>query len=275
MHPVRAAARSSYTHPTRHGTCPINTLIEFFATVPDVSPWGAVGFYVLSFFTAGITTVAGLGGGLLLIGALAAVYPPSVVIPIHGIIQIGSNGGRALVMYRHIMVRFVPPFVAGSVIGVVAGANVFVALPTAVLQAILGSFILFILWGPRIGGLRPNRRTFFGLGIAATFASLFVGVTGPLFAPFLAVASGDRREVVSTHASMMVMLHIFKITAFSVMGFAFAPYAGLVVGMIATGFIGTLTGRYLLYRIPERAFRIAFKAVMTLLALRLLWQAVG
>ena len=40
--------------------------------------------------------------------------------------------------------------------------------------------------------------------------------------------------------------------------------------MIASGFVGTLTGRRILQRLPERLFTRLFRAVLTLLGLRLL-----
>ena len=59
------------------------------------------------------------------------------------------------------------------------------------------------------------------------------------------------------------------------LGFAFGPYVPLLVGLIASGFAGTGAGRLVLNRLPERVFRIGLKAILTLLALRLFYGAVG
>ena len=40
------------------------------------------------------------------------------------------------------------PFVAGAIAGAAAGAQAFVALPTAALQGILGAFIILLAWMP-------------------------------------------------------------------------------------------------------------------------------
>ena len=66
--------------------------------MPELSPWQAVAFYVLSFFTSAMTAAAGIGGGVVLLAIMATVYPPAVLIPVHGMVQLGSNGGRALLM---------------------------------------------------------------------------------------------------------------------------------------------------------------------------------
>lgn len=241
--------------------------------MPELSPWEAVAFYVLSFFTSAMTAAAGIGGGVVLLAIMAAVYPPGVLIPVHGMVQLGSNGGRALLMARHVMLGYMPAFLFGGLLGGLAGAQIFAELPVALLRTLLALFILYAAWGPAIRALAPSRRTFFGVGLLASFAGIFVGGTGPMIAPFIAAASADRREVVATHAAFMTFQHIIRVGAFIVIGFAFAPFAGFVIAMVATGFAGTVAGRYFLNRLPERAFRIVFKTVLTLLALRLLWTA--
>ena len=45
------------------------------------------------------------------------------------------------------------------------------------------------------------------------------------------------------------------------------------LAMVATGFLGTLTGRAIVLKLPEEAFATGFKIVLTLLALRMLWLA--
>ena len=61
--------------------------------------------------------------------------------------------------------------------------------------------------------------------------------------------------------------------AFGILGFAFAPYIPLLVGLIAFGFIGTFIGKHALNRLPERVFRIAMRAIVTVIAFRLLFDA--
>jgi uncharacterized membrane protein YfcA len=63
--------------------------------------------------------------------------------------------------------------------------------------------------------------------------------------------------------------------AFGAVGFAFGPYLPLLAGLLACGFAGTYAGRHLLDRLPERAFRIGLKTILTAIALRLLYSAVS
>ena len=88
-------------------------------------------------------------------------------------------------------------------------------------------------------------------------------------------ACSERRQFVATLAVLMVLQHGVKIAAFGVAGFAFGPYLPLLAGLLVFGFAGTLTGRLLLDRLPERVFSVALKIILTGLGLRLLVAAGG
>jgi uncharacterized membrane protein YfcA len=57
------------------------------------------------------------------------------------------------------------------------------------------------------------------------------------------------------------------------LGFAFAPYIALLIGLVTFSFIGSYAGKLLLNRRPKRIFRMALKATLTVLALQLLYSA--
>ena len=71
----------------------------------------------------------------------------------------------------------------------------------------------------------------------------------------------------------MTFQHLFKVIAFGMLGFAFGPYIPLLVGLLAFGAFGTYAGRAVLNRLPEKVFRVGLQAILTLLALRLLYAA--
>ena len=49
---------------------------------------------LLSFFTAMMTSIAGAGGGTVLLAAMLQFMNPSEAIPVHGVIQFTSNIAR-------------------------------------------------------------------------------------------------------------------------------------------------------------------------------------
>lgn len=236
----------------------------------------AGGLVAVSFLASLLTAAMGLGGGLLMVAVLAGAIPPAALIPVHGVVQLGSNLGRAVLFRSHVRRRIFLWFALGAVIGVGIGAGVAVNLPQSVLLAVVGVFILVSSWAPKLGSRPVPERGFVAVGAATAFVTMFVGATGPFLAPFVAPERlGDRQATVGTFAACMSLKHGLKVAAFAVAGFVYLPWLPLAAAMIASGFLGTLAGRAIVVRLPERAFRIGFRALLTALALRVLWQAVA
>ena len=103
---------------------------------------------------------------------------------------------------------------------------------------------------------------------------MFVGATGPVVAPFALAASEIRQQFVATHASFMTIHHTLKLVAFGFLGFAFGPYIPLLVGLLLFGFAGTYLGKLMLNQLPEKLFRNLLKAILTIMACRLIYDTV-
>jgi uncharacterized protein len=248
-------------------------MMALLGSVPDVSPMMFFGLTALAAFTSGFGVVAGLGGGVLLLGVMALVFPPATVIPLHGMVQFGTSIGRIVLMRRYVLTAPLAAFAAGALIGAGIGGQLVVSLPTALLQAILGGFLLYVCWAPRVVGVRLSRRKFFFLCAAGALLSMFVGATATILAPFVVGVSPDRRHYVATQGALMIMVHGLKAVAFGLLGFAFGPYLPLLAAMVAAGFAGTWVGSRLLDHMPERLFRTIFRVVLIVLAVRLLYGA--
>jgi uncharacterized protein len=229
----------------------------------------------VSFFTSALTAAFGIGGGVAMLGALAGTVPPAMIVAVHGVVQFGSNIGRAVIQRAHILWRPTALFTVGSVIGAALGAAVFVALPEELLLGLLGFFILLMTWipKPRIPGLETTG-VFIG-GIIATFVTMFVGATGPFVQALFLPMQLEKRVLIATHAACNVIQHGLKVIAFGWLGFNFADWLPLLVAMIASGFLGTWLGTYLLEKLPEETFKVILKWLLTVLALDLLRRAAG
>jgi len=249
--------------------------VEFQFVPADLSLWAAAGLVALSFFTSMLTAGAGIGGGVILLSVMASLLPAIAVIPVHGVVQLGSNAGRGFLLREHLNKQVCGYFIAGAVIGALIGGKLYLNLPGTVLQAVLGVFILAITWLPKPHQHVIADRAYALVGLVSTFLTMFLGGTGPFVAAFLPPAHFGRQQTVATHAACMVVQHGFKVLAFGVLGFAFAPWLALLGAMIGAGFIGTISGRAVLMKLPEKVFAIVFKTILTLLALRLLYHAAG
>ncbi len=246
-------------------------LLEFF--IPADLGAGISSFLIgFAAFTSFITAAAGIGGGVLLLAVMASLVPPAILIPLHGVVQIGSNAGRAVLMWRHTNWAVVVPFIGGSVVGATLGGLTVVQLPPAVLNIGLGLFILWSAWTK--GVALPSRFASVATGVFSSFLTMFFGATGPFVAAMIKRLKLGRMEHVASHAVAMVGQHAIKVVAFGLLGFSFGPYVGLLTAMVASGFIGTVIGKRLLMKVDDELFHRITAIVLSVLALRLLYQGV-
>jgi uncharacterized membrane protein YfcA len=241
----------------------------------ELSPIVLVFLALCAGFTSFVTASLGVGGGVMLLGIMAQIVPPQVIIPVHGIIQLGSNFGRATMSWRHIDWRVIRDFAIGGIGGALVGSLVIVSLPPAYIYLSIAAFTLYLCWGPRLPALALGRGGTVAAGAGTTFLTLFVGATGPLVGAFLNQKHSDRYTTVATFAAAMSMQHTMKAVVFQAAGFDLRPWLWLMVAMIASGIVGTWLGLKLLRRFRDHHFQLAFKIVLSLLAVRLVWQAIS
>ena len=130
----------------------------------DLGAGAAAVLLIASLVTSFITAAFGIGGGAILLAILALLLPPAALIPVHGVVQIGSNLGRATVMISDVRWTIVAPFAAGAAAGVALGGLVAVQLPPGAVQIGVGAFIVWSVF------FRPPA---FGHGASVPFWRLF------------------------------------------------------------------------------------------------------
>jgi uncharacterized membrane protein YfcA len=232
--------------------------------------WLLVG---ISFFTSFLTAAVGIGGGSILLALMAQVMPAGAIIPVHGVVQLGSNVGRAAVLYESVDRELLGWFVAGSLVGALIGGRIVVTMPVDALRLTLGAFILYSAWGPKLGALARSKKTLAMGGLLTTTLTMFVGATGPFVMSMLRAFPLKPVALVATMASCVAAQHLLKVLVFGLLGFAFGPYVPLMALMVGLGFLGTLAGRHVLLRVDPKKFTLVLNIVLTLLAVRLIGQA--
>ncbi|MDP6872892.1 MAG: sulfite exporter TauE/SafE family protein [Alphaproteobacteria bacterium] len=248
------------------------TAIEWAGLLPaELAPWAGLLLLAISAVTSFISAAFGLGGGMVLIAVMATIMPATALVPIHGVIQLGSNIGRSVVMLRYISWSRLLPLTLGGVVGAIIGGLIAVRLPDWLLFLAVGSFVLWSAWG-KIPVTSGRAALLLG-GVASGFLTMFIGGTGPLVAAVLKTLKLERMAHVGTQAGCMVLQHGLKIGVFGLLGFNYAPYLPLVAGMMITGILGTLIGGRVLHGMGDRRFQYALTILLTILGLRLLWQS--
>ncbi|WP_192035631.1 sulfite exporter TauE/SafE family protein [Halomonas sp. YLGW01] len=243
-------------------------LLDLLSPLPA---WLNLGLVALSILTSMLSASAGIGGGTLLIIAMAQVMPAAALIPVHGMVQLGSNAGRASLTWRHIDRRVIVSFLPGVVLGALLAAWLLVRLPAGVLELAIAGFVLFSCWGPSPPARVLGRTGTLLAGAVTTLLSSLIGASGPLVGAFIKHAQPERMARVATFSACMSLQHLTKAFVFGVAGFVFHDWLWLMAAMIGAGLAGTWLGLRLLKRLSEAHFDGIFKGVLTLLSLRLAW----
>lgn len=244
------------------------------AFLPDgLTPIVVLGLVTVSMIGTLLTSSIGLGGGSFLLSIMSLVFPPAILIPVHGTVQMGNNFGRAFVNRRFIQWQMVLWMALGSFVGAAIGVNFASLLPENIFRTVIGVYLLISIWLPNPDvKTRGPIESFIG-GILTSFLGMVVGISGPLVFTFLRVIK-DRRQLVATHAMLMSLQNTSKVVAFMVFGFAFSAYLPLILAMVAAGFVGTNIGSRLLGVLPEKTFRIVFRVLISAIAFELIRRGI-
>jgi len=225
--------------------------------------------------TSMLSAIVGMAGGITLLAVMLLFLEPLTAIPLHGVIQLMSNGSRTWIQRSHvergIVWRYALPLLPMGILGLAVAES----LPPAATRALIGVFVLLATWlpGALLLGTHPERidpsRRFLTLGAVVGLVNMAVGATGPLIAPFFLNLGLSRQGLVGTKAACQTVGHMAKVLIFGFAGFAFLPYLPLLALLSGLVVVGTWIGSRLLDRVSEQTFVRLYKGVLTLIALRL------
>ena len=245
-------------------------MFEFDHYLPSlVSQSDAIIMIIASLATSFLTAAFGIGGGAALLALLALMLPPAALIPVHSVVQFGSNVGRLLIMIFTVYWKPFIPFCIGTIIGCCIAGVFVIQLPPFVIQLAVGFFILWIVFAqmPAI----PTKFVFLA-GVISSFVSMFIGATGTFVGAVVKSMKLQPVQNVATHSGLTTFRHFSKSFVFGFVGFNFSEYLILICGMIISGFVGTVLGRKVLINFGAGYFKPALNFIFVAIALKLLWD---
>ena len=238
---------------------------------------------ISAFITSSISAVIGMGGGIILLGIMAIIIPEGyMVIALHGVIQLVSNTTRTFVFREHIKKNIIKEFLIGAFIGVLLSIIIVIIIMQFyqvglanqmkfdILKPIIGIFIIWYLFFKKRKNIKDRSSFIFAGGISG-LASIFVGATGPLIAPFFLNKDLLKEHIIANKAACQVITHISKIPLFIYLfNVNYINEYHILIPLIISVFIGTQLGKKVLSFIPEKLFQQLFKTVLFLIAIRLI-----
>lgn len=224
-----------------------------------------VGMAFTVFFTAMLSGMFGMAGGLILLWVLLFLMPVGTAIAVHGVIQIVSNGSRAW-FSRHYIDRRILGFLC---VGLAISAVTLLIVnykPNIIVVSIAIGVMPVLVWLPvqrlQLDASRPSHALVCGLIAGAL--TVGVGVSGPTIDIFFIRTMMDRRKVIATKAAVQVISHATKVV-FYWHAASLLPVSDWIAVLIAApiAILGTSAGNAVLQRMTDANFRAWTRWIVT------------
>jgi uncharacterized membrane protein YfcA len=220
--------------------------------------------------TSALAAILGFGGGMLLIAIMPSFLPAAVIIPIHGIVQLASNSSRVALSLKQVAWHLLPPFLLGSIIGLILFTTLLFNLSNDYIPLAIGSYILLNLWSTPFSNTMKRFESFYIIGALQTGLSLIVGATGPLTQNILLKKLQDKDQIIATGAIFMSISHLAKIVIFGLIGFQFGEYLPTLILMSLGAILGSYIGSKVRKKVNNDAYIKIIKYVLSMLAAKMI-----
>lgn len=224
----------------------------------------------LGLLAGALTTITGVGGGILLLIALALLLDPATALAITAPGLLAGNLHRLLLFRRYLRWGLATRLIAGALPGALVGGLVATQLPDLVLRVLLlGATGLalckafgWLRFQPREGWVLP-------VGAVAGVITAMGGGGGVLVPPTLLTLGLRGPAYLATAAAASAAMHIGRLSAYGLSGWMNTERWHLAAVLALAIPTGNLLGRALGARLNERTVHIFTHAtllVVTLLA---------
>jgi len=224
----------------------------------------------LALVTATVSGVFGMAGGLMLMGGLAGLMSVNAAFVTHGILQLASNGWRAILHRKYLSWRIVGYFALAAFGAAIVSALLNYRPSKPYLYILLGLTPIFVWLPAQWSRLDANRPPHALLGgFVVTSLNLLAGVAGPLLDIFFVRTELTRKQIVATKAATQVFSHVMKIAVYGApllaVHTAGLPPAWLLALCIGLSFAGAILGGKILERMTDVNFKRATRWIVTVL----------
>ena len=229
-------------------------------------------FSILSFLTSLLTSIFSVGGGLIMLVALAQYFSPATLIPLHGAIQLSNNLSRTFVYREFYQWKLIKNILIATIFGAFSGILLFGSVPEQFLIWLIAGTILFFTWAPLDNFILSIMRNDWFCGFISGFAGVFIGANGPLVTAYMRTKNLSPEVLVANHGAVMIFQHSLRIILFiCFFSFSLLEYLLFIISLAVAGYAGALLGKKLISYISFKRFYIFLKLLLSALALILLF----
>jgi uncharacterized membrane protein YfcA len=242
----------------------------------------ALGISLLMMVATGFSTVSGFGTSTISIPILLFFFPLPETLLFVGMMRMIGTFWKLFLFRGQVLLRarqiFSIVFFIGlsSVIASILGAWTLLTYVEQISKRFLGIilliYVIFIFVRPRFK-LAPNKLVSVPGGALAGFSAGIFGISGPIQSAVLSIFDLPKVTYIVVAASLDAIIDTSRLTFYLMGGTALLPVfvLGLVFSIPAI-FLGTTLARNILYRIPQRYFRIVIILLLGIISLRwIIW----
>jgi uncharacterized protein len=227
---------------------------------------------VLAFALAWLSSVGGMGGGVLMLLVFTALFGLRIAIPVLTLAQLASNGGRVWFNRHDIRWYLIRWHAIGAIPLALAGGLLLTHIPVDPLKRLLGAALIATLVWRRLRPVlhRPGDRMFVAVGAWAGLGSSLLGAAGPIAAPFFLAKGLVGGVYIGTEAGASLVIHLTKVAAYGAGSLLSLHVIGLGLMLTPSIVAGAWLGKRTVARMSTRAFVLIVEAGMLAGAILLL-----
>ncbi|MBX3207714.1 MAG: TSUP family transporter [Labilithrix sp.] len=200
-------------------------------------------FLLLGLAAGVLTTIAGQGGGLLLLLACSALIGPHEALAITAPALLLGNLHRALLFRKYVDRPVAVRMIAGAVPGALAGGLLVGVTPAWALHGLLVVMTAAAI-AKALGLVRFHvpRRALVPAGVVVGAMTGTSGGAGILFAPVLLSAGLTGKTFVATTSAVAVAAHVGRVAGYAGLGLFSRELIGPTLAVTAAIFAGNALG---------------------------------
>lgn len=231
-------------------------------------------FFVAGMLAAVLGSMLGVGAALITALFLTSVFPVEAFVPLMPACLLGTYLSRSIYLSKQVNWIIVRKFVSGAVLGTLIGARLYFEIPLWIIGPLVGLLMVVVVWMPSgLIQIHP-RLSFVHVGVLHSIFSSLFGFGGIL--PICIIRRNlGKIKTIATLSCCALVLMLLKVAVYLSYGFDYRPYILPILATFCGAIPGTIVGLRLNHMFDDKDFILVFKIVVTMLALRFSFLAIG
>jgi uncharacterized membrane protein YfcA len=183
-----------------------------------------------------------------------------------------------IALHQHVRWDYVRRMLPPACVGVGAAAFFMRGISDASFKPLIGVIVLVLAvmqaarmrWPNWLGSVPHSRTAVWTIGLLAGAATMLANAAGPVIALYCVAVGLPKFELVGTLAWFFFIINVFKIPFSAGLGLIRGETLMFNAVLAPAVVIGVASGRWIVHRLPQRAFDLLMLAFAAVAALRLI-----